>query len=148
VFAPGELPLVLLALCEEQPLKPYQLIEDLERLLGSGYRPSPGAIYPALQALVAEKLVAARKDGRAKRYECTAAGRRLLEARRATVAQIEERTGARLRAEHDLRPLLDRFTERVMRVSGLADRHAVEHILTQAADAIENLQGETANARF
>ncbi len=114
--------------------------------MGSGYRPSPGAVYPALQALVAEKLVAARRDGRAKRYECTAAGRRLLEQRRATVAQIEERTGARLRAEHDLRPLLDRFTERVMRASGLTDRRAVEDILNVAAEAIEQLQGGMANA--
>jgi len=143
VFAPGELPLVLLALCDERPLKPYEMIDELERMLGSGYRPSPGAIYPALQALLAERLITARRDGRANRYECSAAGLRLLNERRSTVAQIEERTGARVRAEHDLRPLLDRFTERVMHVSGRASRQEVERVLEDAAKSIEQLQGGT-----
>jgi DNA-binding PadR family transcriptional regulator len=136
---------VLLALLDERPLKPYEMIEALERILGSGYRPSPGAVYPALQALVAERFVTARRDGRAMRYECTAAGLRLLNERRSTVAQIEERTGARVRAEHDLRPLLDRFAERVMRVSGRASRDEVERVLEGAAASIEKLQGGPTN---
>lgn len=147
VFAPGELPLVLLALCEERPLKPYEMIADLERLFGSGYRPSPGAVYPALQALLDERLVTARKAGRAKHYECTSAGRRLLEDRRGTLAQIEERTGARVRAEFDLRPLLDRFVERVMQTSGRKDRDAVERVLNNTLELIEQLPGGVTNGQ-
>ena len=79
------------------------------------------------------------------RYDCTAAGLRLLNERRSTVAQIEERTGVRVRAEHDLRPLLDRFAERVMRVSGRASGDDVERVLEHAAVSIEKLQGGPTN---
>src|SRR5687767_7954792 len=117
-FNPGELPLVLLALAEFGPLKAYEFIAELDRLFGPAYRPSPGGVYPALTALVEERLLATDRDGRAKRYELTAAGRKALERRRHKVASLEERTGVRLSDGEILRPHLDRFVLRVMKASG------------------------------
>ena len=42
-FRYGELPLVLLALIEQEPLNGYELMGELERLFGPAYQPSAGA---------------------------------------------------------------------------------------------------------
>lgn len=133
--------MVLLALAEAEPIKAYELIAELDRLFSPTYRPSPGGVYPALNALVAEDLLAVDSDGRGKRYCLTEAGTTALESRRRQLAALEARTGARLREDASLRPKLDRFTERVMSVSGRVEPDAVEAILDMAAREIEQLKG-------
>lgn len=123
------------------PLKAYEFIAELERLLGPSYRSSPGGVYPALNALAAEGLLACDSDGRGKRYAITDVGRAALEARRRQLAAFEERTGARVRGEVSLRPMLDRFAERIMRVSGRVEPDAVAEVLDAAAINIEKLTG-------
>lgn len=140
-FNPGELPLVLLALAERDSRKAYEFLAELDRLFGPSYRSSPGGVYPALTALVEEKLLETEPDGRAKRYHLTDAGREALERRRLQLAALEERTGARLREEGSLRPALDRFVHRVMQASGRADPEAVTNVLDDAAARIERLKG-------
>ena len=140
-FNPGELPLVLLSLAELEPRKAYQFLAELDRLFGPTYRSSPGGVYPALTALVEEKLLGSEPDGRAKRYHLTAAGREALKRRRPELAGLEERTGARLRDEGSLRPALDRFTHRVMKVSGRVDPQELAEVLEEAAVRIERLKG-------
>jgi DNA-binding PadR family transcriptional regulator len=140
-FNPGELPLVLLALAEVEPLKAYEFLAELERLFGPAYRSSPGGVYPALTALTEEKLLLAQRDGRAKRYELTASGREALAKRRRQLTALEERTGVRLREDGSLRPELDRFVQRVMKHSGRVDPEAVGRVLERAADKIEGLKG-------
>ncbi len=120
------------------------MIEDLKRLFGPTYNPSPGAVYPAIQALVAERLVLAEADRRAKRYACSVAGRRLLEQRRGLLAEIEERTGARLRDETTLRPMLDRFAGRVMALSGRIEAAEVERVLATAVASLETAKEKKA----
>ena len=122
-------------------MKAYDFIAELDRLFGPDYRASPGGVYPAITALTDEKLLAAEPDGRAKRYALTAAGRDALEKRRRQLSALEERTGARLRADGSLRPALERFVERVMRASGRVDPEAVDRLLDQVATDIEALQG-------
>lgn len=139
MFNPGELPLVLLALAETAPMKAAEFMAELERLFGPDYRPSPGGVYPAVIALTDEGLLAAERDGRGKRFSLTAAGRDALEKRRRQLAAIEERTGARLREEGSLRPALDRFAERAMKVSGRVDTGAVVAVLERAVSEIEAL---------
>ena len=140
-FNPGELPLVLLALAEQEPMKAYEFLAELDRLFGPGYRSSPGGVYPALTALRVEKLLSAESDGRAKRYYLTPAGREALEKRRGQLAALEERTGARLREDGSLRPSLDRFVHRVMKRSGRVDPELVSDVLDRAALEIEELEG-------
>jgi DNA-binding PadR family transcriptional regulator len=122
-------------------MKAYEFIAELERLFGPLYRASPGGVYPAITALVQEKLLSVDRDGRAKRYGLTKAGRTVLGERRRQLAAIEERTGARLGDQGSLRPVLDRFAARVMKQSGRIDPALVEAVLTKAADKIGTIEG-------
>jgi DNA-binding PadR family transcriptional regulator len=140
-FNPGELPLVLLALAESEPMKAYELLAELDRLFGPAYRSSPGGVYPALTALRVEGLLSAEPDGRAKRYHLTDAGREALQKRRGQLAALEERTGARIHEDGSLRPALDRFVHRVMKRSGRLDPELVSEVLERAALEIEQLKG-------
>jgi DNA-binding PadR family transcriptional regulator len=54
----------------------YQMIQELSRRSGGAWTPSPGSIYPTLQMLEDEGLVASRQSDDGKRlYELTDAGR-------------------------------------------------------------------------
>jgi len=141
VFNPGELPLVLLALADRASLTAYELIAELKRLL-PGYEPSPGGIYPALSALVAEGLLLAVVDGRARRYELTDVGSDALERRRPALAAIETRLGACVTAEGSLDEVLRRFVARLSQVSGRVRVEDVEPILERAARSVERLVEE------
>ena len=144
VFAPGELPLVILALAEQGPLKAYELLAELGRRFGPSYRPSPGAVYPALDALLAEKLLVAAQDGRGKRYSLTARGVSVLEQRRPQLVAIENRTGTRLTDGDALRSLLERVGERVMRREGQLDLDQVERALQSAEKQMTTPRSEHA----
>lgn len=139
MFNPGELPLVLLALAEIEPMRAYDFIDELERRFGPAYRPSPGGVYPAIQALADEGLLRAAEDGRAKRYSLTRSGRAALEKRRRQLAAVEERTGARLRGDSSARPALERFVERVVASADQLDADDVQTVLDRAAVEIEKL---------
>lgn len=117
-FNPGELPLVLLALVEAEECTAYELLADLERLFGPDYQASPGSIYPALKALVAERLLSVHKDGRAMRYDLTDLGRDALTKRRRQLDAIRERTAVDVRADASLRSALTRLEEAVLDARG------------------------------
>ena len=131
---------MLLALAEREPMKAYELLAELDRLFGPDYRSSPGGVYPALTALRVEGLLSAEPDGRAKRYHLTRSGRDALDKRRGQLAALEERTGVHLREDGSLRPVLDRFVQRVMKRSGRIDPAVVEEVLQRAASEVEALQ--------
>ncbi|RUL75448.1 PadR family transcriptional regulator [Dyella choica] len=89
----GDLKLLLLALIEQQPRHGYELIRTIEEMFLGQYSPSPGAIYPTLTML--EELGYAsveNEQGGRKLYAITGEGRAFLEANRATVEAIIERT--------------------------------------------------------
>ena len=46
MFGPGELRLVLLALIAGERKHGYELIKEIEEMIGGDYAPSPGVIYP------------------------------------------------------------------------------------------------------
>jgi DNA-binding PadR family transcriptional regulator len=138
-FRSGELPLVLLALLARRPQHGYDLMAELERRFGPGYRPSPGSIYPALAALEVEALVDAAPDGDRKRYVLTTLGHDALAARAGLLAEIEARTGARLTGSETLQPALDRFVARVREVAGDVDLEVLEQYLDDAADGVAAL---------
>lgn len=84
---------LVLEAIQEQPRHGYEIIQHIEQRTGSGYRPSPGVIYPTLQML--EELGHARvieQDGR-KAYAITDAGKQDLEANRAAVDDFYARFG-------------------------------------------------------
>ncbi len=110
-FRHGELPLVLLALLEREPMHGYQVLGELTRVFAGAYEPSAGSVYPAIRTLQQDGLVGASTDGRRSIYSLTDRGHQALRARGEELAALEVRTGVRLRVgdlgrRHD-RPLRD-----------------------------------------
>lgn len=57
--------MAVLSLLSELPMHGYQIMQELEDRSGGGWRPSPGSIYPTLQLLADEGLIASESvDGR------------------------------------------------------------------------------------
>ena|SRR5688572_7718568 len=142
-FRHGELPLVLLTLLADRPRHGYEVMSELARLFGPRYRPSPGSVYPAVEALEAEGLLEGEThDGRTV-YRTTEVGNQALADRAGDLAALEVRTGARVRETESLEPRLARFQARLAPLSGRVDADAVEAILDRVAEEIESLDGLT-----
>jgi DNA-binding PadR family transcriptional regulator len=134
--------LVLLALLAERPKHGYEIMADLIQLFGPVYRASPGSIYPAIEALEAEGLIAGEAQSGKTIYGNTAAGEEALESRAELLATLELRTGVRLARGDSLEPVLARFKARVAPLSGHVDPEAVAAVLDRAAAEIETLNGK------
>jgi DNA-binding PadR family transcriptional regulator len=64
----------ILALLTEGPRTGYQIMSDVEERSRGAWRPSPGAVYPALQLLADEGLVISDESGGRRIYRLTEAG--------------------------------------------------------------------------
>src|SRR5581483_866443 len=71
----GDVRAAVLALLAERPMHGYEMIQELEERTGGLWRPSPGAVYPALQLLEDQGLVRADTESDKRRFELTDAGR-------------------------------------------------------------------------
>jgi DNA-binding PadR family transcriptional regulator len=82
---------VILKLLREKPRHGYEVMKELEERMHGCYSPSPGTVYPTLQWLEDEGLVAAKDVEGKKVYEITDAGRAFLEDHRDVVDDIFDR---------------------------------------------------------
>lgn len=71
----GDVRAAILSLLAEKPLNGYQIMQELEQRSRGSWRPSPGAVYPALQQLEDEGLVQAESASNGRVYALTEAGR-------------------------------------------------------------------------
>lgn len=71
----GDVRAAILALLQEGPRNGYQIMSEVEERSGGAWRPSPGAVYPALSALADEGLIVAEESGGKRTYSLTDAGR-------------------------------------------------------------------------
>ena len=78
----GDVRAALLLLLEEEPRNGYQLIQAIEERTGGVWRPSPGAVYPALQQLEDEGLVRAEESDGRRLFQLTDEGRTYVEENR------------------------------------------------------------------
>jgi len=147
-FRHGELPLVLLALVAESPRHGYEIMAELTRLFGPGYRASPGSVYPAIEALQSEGLIEGRAVGDKTVYSIRPPGEQALQDRSEMLVALELRVGARLGQGDSLETLLTRFKVRLAPLSGHIDPVAAAAVLDQAAREIEQLKPiRTSNQR-
>jgi DNA-binding PadR family transcriptional regulator len=90
-FEFGEVRLAILSLLKEGPKHGYQLIKELTDRSGGLYQASAGTVYPTLQQLEDEGLIAPEtQDGR-KTYKLTPEGIQELEREHETVERIWKR---------------------------------------------------------
>ena len=59
----------LIELLERRPMNGVEIMNELQEMSHGWYRPSPGSIYPLLEQLEKEGLIAKNKDGK---FELTA----------------------------------------------------------------------------
>jgi len=136
-FRHGELPLVLLALLAERPMHGYDLMAELGRLFAPHYRPSPGSVYPAVEALEAEGLISPQDDDGPRVYQLTSLGEQALETRRDALAAVELRTGMRVGQRGTVDAVLDRFASQVRGLAGRLDPNTLEDVLNRTLNHIE-----------
>ncbi len=75
----GDVRAAILALLREGPRNGYQIMSDIEERSGGAWRPSPGAVYPALSQLADEGLIIADESGGRRTFSLTEAGREYVE---------------------------------------------------------------------
>ena len=75
----GDVRAAILALLSEESRNGYQLIQAIEERSDGEWRPSPGAIYPALQQLTDEGLIEGTEDDGRRTFRLTDAGRAYVE---------------------------------------------------------------------
>jgi DNA-binding PadR family transcriptional regulator len=71
----GDVRAAILALLREGPRNGYQIMSEIEERSGGAWRPSPGAVYPALSQLADEGLISAEESGGKRTFALTDAGR-------------------------------------------------------------------------
>lgn len=70
----GDVRAAILSLLSEKPLNGYQIMQELEQRSRGSWRPSPGAVYPALQQLEDEGLVRAEPSAGGRTFALTEKG--------------------------------------------------------------------------
>ena len=75
----GDVRAAILALLREGPRNGYQIMSDIEERSNGAWRPSPGAVYPALSALADEGLITDEKADGKRVFRLTDAGREYIE---------------------------------------------------------------------
>jgi DNA-binding PadR family transcriptional regulator len=75
----GDVRAAILALLREGPRNGYQIMSEIEERSGGAWRPSPGAVYPALSQLADEGLIAGAESGGRRTFSLTEAGREYVE---------------------------------------------------------------------
>jgi DNA-binding PadR family transcriptional regulator len=75
----GDVRAAILALLREGPRNGYQIMSEIEERSGGAWRPSPGAVYPALSQLTDEGLIEGEESGGRRTFRLTEAGREYVE---------------------------------------------------------------------
>src|SRR5690242_5680234 len=71
----GDVRYAILDALAERPMHGYEIMSWLEERSGGRWRPSPGSVYPTLQLLEDEGLVAGSDEGGRRVFALTDAGR-------------------------------------------------------------------------
>src|SRR4029078_11762236 len=84
----------ILALLDERPMHGYEMIKQLEERTDGAWGPSAGSIYPTLQLLEDEGLIAGEEVDGKRRFTLTDAGREAVAGREGPAPWDEVKTSA------------------------------------------------------
>jgi len=147
VFRRGELrAAILMALSRIEPANGYAVMQELAGAIGGAWKPSPGAVYPAILGLEDAGLILGSDDGSgARTYRLSEAGRREALADDDVLETVADR--ARTTAPtHTVGSLLDAFAagaEHRSRRLDPADARKVERLLDTTAGRLASILEET-----
>jgi DNA-binding PadR family transcriptional regulator len=133
---------LLMALAEE-PRNGYQLMQTIEERSGGRWRPSPGAVYPALAQLEDEGFVKAIERDGTRLFEITDAGREYLEQRHDDTAPWDgHEDGASITDMKDQMKQAAIAAAQVMRAGDEAQIAKASEILREARRALYRILAE------
>lgn len=119
----------------------YGILNELKERVGGGWKPSPGAIYPALVALVESGHIAAVERDGSRLYSLTERGRKAAESAGSASRWSSLSDRAETREQRiSVGVLLDRFADDSTlrrRLAGTGQRQEIESILERTAAEIE-----------
>ncbi|WP_369167644.1 PadR family transcriptional regulator [Streptomyces sp. R28] len=75
----GDVRASILALLKDRPMHGYEMIQEIAERSGGAWKPSPGSVYPTLQLLEDEGLIASESEGGKKLFSLTQSGREAAE---------------------------------------------------------------------
>lgn len=130
----GELPLVILSCLSAGPRSAYQLMLDVERQFGGRYKPSTGALYPAVAGLESAGLITPDRQEAA--FVLTAEGWRSLAEHETALAEIAARTGASVLPEDRSSRRVREFATAVHALAGSVEFATLEAVLDGAVAAL------------
>jgi DNA-binding PadR family transcriptional regulator len=128
----------------DRPMHGYEMIRELQERSGGAWRPSAGSIYPTLQLLEDEGLVASTEDTGKRQYSLTDAGREEI-ARRGGSAPWEEFTDPADSPWHELRDAGMGLMAAAMQGAQAANEHQLHRIaetLREARSRIYRILGD------
>jgi len=147
-FESGDMKYVILKLLKDKPRHGYEVMKELEERMHGCYSPSPGTVYPTLQWLEDEGLVAAKDVEGKKVYEITEAGRSFLEEHRDVVDDIFDRVreavertvgGSMVNVNRAVKDLMKSVYRTGWRTADDATREKLAEILRRAEEEVEAL---------
>lgn len=143
----GDTRAAILLLLEEEPRHGYELIGEITERSQGAWNPSPGSVYPALQALEDEGLVAISADAGRRVGALTAAGRDYVTAHRAELGTPWDPenfgTPPDHTMRHETRAVIDAAMQ-VTRVGTPAQTAAAVALLQETRRALYRLLAEDA----
>jgi len=132
----GDVRAAILALLAEEPRNGYQLMQELNERTQGVWRPSPGAVYPALSLLEDEGLIKAEESDGSRVFALTDAGRKHVEENAETIGKPWEKvTEGVPDAELALREHVRQLLEAVFQVGRTGDAEQIEKAKAVLADA-------------
>lgn len=129
----GDVRAAIIALLAEEPMHGYQIITELTERSGGVWHPSPGSVYPTLQALEDQGLVTANRTEGRRVFSLTDEGKAAAEAAGDGPAPWEDAARGANRSLVDLRGLMFEVGAAILQVGRTgSDRQvkAVGEILT------------------
>lgn len=136
----GDVRAAILALLAEQPMHGYQVIQELESRTGGAWRVSPGSVYPTLQMLEEEGLIASQEVEGKRVYSLTDAGRAHVESRKESGrTPWENVAGAGSETLHSLRGAGIKLAVATMQVARVGSKEQIARAVTILNEARRQL---------
>jgi DNA-binding PadR family transcriptional regulator len=130
----GDVRAAIIGLLAEEPMHGYQIITELTERSGGVWRPSPGSVYPTLQALEDQGLVTADKSEGRRVFSLTSEGRAEAEAAGDGPPPWEEAAQSADRSLVDLKGLMGETAAAIWQVARAGDEEQVKAVGEILAD--------------
>jgi DNA-binding PadR family transcriptional regulator len=144
IFRRGELQAAVLdVLWGDAPASGYAVMQALATGIGGNWRPSPGAVYPAMLGLEDAGLIVGRDADGTRVYELSDAGRRAARANGGVLEEVATRAGRARRDEVEqvtLGALVDQFAAALPRRSRALRDAEVEALAVRFAALQEDIE--------